>query len=263
MKHLTLNLLFFILTICNTTNIALAQDCELPGPSDLQVVSTTVSSVELAWTEVPGAMEYLVETTEVATGIPVSIINTNNNTVIVTGLQPDTEYTTEVITVCENSGHGGSAYVDFITNVIVVDIVVGLQCAPGQIPTSSYYVSLAGPLVYNMGSNDLLFMQGYLTGQPAKHFILGFHRSSNALHVGTTPDYPNITINPDNGNPAGTVELGENTSPTSILLNKFDPTFYTGFNARRLVCLKTMVFKSKRSSRSIGQLRCRLACGLG
>ncbi|MEL7251424.1 MAG: fibronectin type III domain-containing protein [Bacteroidota bacterium] len=195
MKHLTLNLLFFILTFCNTTNIALAQDCELPGPTDLQVVNITTNSVELTWTEVPGAMEYQVETVEAATGIPVSILNTTDNTIVVSGLQPDTEYTTEVTTICENSGHGGSSYVDFITDVIVVDIVMSLGCGPGQTSTSIHQINPAGTAYYIMSPGEIFLFKGATNTNPSKEFVLVFDMEShNSLRVSTTPDYPNLRI---------------------------------------------------------------------
>ena len=203
--------------------MGLAQDCELPSPSDLHVVNTTPSSVELAWTEVPGAMEYQVETVEAATGIPVAILATTDNTIVVTGLQPETAYTTTVTTICENSEPGGSSSTDFINNVIIVDVVMSFGCGPGQVGTTR---STIGKVDYMMNDGDKIIFWGHLTSQSSQNFVLGFLRDGNNLLVGTPTNtyFTSLIIDPGNGSDNASVILDNSRAGT--LLNTFEPTLY-------------------------------------
>lgn len=198
MKHLSLKLIFLpliLLTIIKGLNAQ--SNCTLPATPHLYVISTSTNSAEIAWTEVPGAAGYQIETVEVSSGNIVSSLSTVDNTIVITGLQAGTEYDVYVITQCDNGLPGGSTNIRLTSGIVIVDVIIQLSCDPASINT--YNNNIYNPndaITYNLDHNQVIVFDGEITaGNNAGPFKLLFkmNNSNNntppELFASTTADF--------------------------------------------------------------------------
>lgn len=96
-------------------------NCDVPG--DLRVIGVGPTSLTVEWNSVPTAINYQLTATS-TTGQVVGPFVTSDTSFTFTGLSENTEYTIEVVTLCENGGESEPAIVSMRTGNIIIEIVV-------------------------------------------------------------------------------------------------------------------------------------------
>lgn len=134
LRHLVL--MAFLICVCSTPKPIIAapidfsapQACSLPGPSNLIVTGTTVSSVSVDWDDVPGAIGYLVTATNAVSGTVYYTATTGSSFDTATGLPSATSINVSVQAICPNGDPGEVSKVRAETDYIVIDdATVGIQ----------------------------------------------------------------------------------------------------------------------------------------
>ena len=121
-----LHTLFFALF----TNFVLAQGtCPAPAPSQLNVVSSSHTEIELDWPSVSGSQAYMLRTIDATTGIAINLDTIVTEGYLQENLNPGQEYIFEVSSsYCVAGPFGDPIVLQSPTNIVVVDIIFQFEC---------------------------------------------------------------------------------------------------------------------------------------
>jgi hypothetical protein len=110
--------------------------CNLPAPDNLVTTSIGVTNLSFAWDAVSGASGYDVVLTKVSTN---TVVFSGNNltptNIVISSLEPGTEYRIDVWSICNGTVRGGLSYRSETTRTFVLEDLVngynGTQFTPG------------------------------------------------------------------------------------------------------------------------------------
>ncbi len=123
-----------ILSSTVVTTLSNNDVCNLPGPSNLHVTSTTPTSISVAWNPVPGVFGYRVVATAIWSGSTLYYGTTNGTTAMITA-PPGTSVQIAVYSLCSVDDPGGFSSIVGQTDLIILqDIVATYTGSPEPQP---------------------------------------------------------------------------------------------------------------------------------
>lgn len=173
--------------ILNSDTITINEPCVL-APVNTVTSNVQSNSATLSWYASPGAISYQVRYK--AGNGTFTTVNTNNNSITLTGLLPNTKYTWKVRAICSASSSPYTPNVVFrTTNSLTVGESTELQVKNGSITISPNPATSYADISYIASTKadysiKLYDMQGRLL--QAKKGVSAAGRNNVRLHIGST-----------------------------------------------------------------------------